>query len=183
MAGRRSFARPDSTFSAVPNPNPKARPTINIDIKPYENENADGAPVAQAPLSSTGFESLTPTDINTTLVGSSGNGSYSAFGQINDLGIWTRPLSEAEVIGIYLAGTSGNGIPEVRTGAPTLSVVVSTTVIRTCPAWANGYTLQSSAALSPASRTPVRSTPAIVGADAAVTLPLSPSKLFFRLRN
>jgi hypothetical protein len=144
----------------------------------------DGAPAAQAPLSTTGFESLTPTDINTTLVGSSGNGAYSSYGQIDDLGIWTRPLSQAEVIGIYQAGASGSGIPEAKTGAPTLSVSVANNGLTlTYPAWASGYTLESSPALSPASWTPVKSTPVIAGANATVTVPLSPASRFFRLQN
>ena len=139
---------------------------------------------AQAPLSATGYESLTPTDINTTLVGSSGDGAYSSYGQIDDLGVWTRPLSQAEVIGIYQAGTSGKAIPEATTAAPTLSVAVSPdgiTLIYT--AWASAYTLQSSAAISPASWMPVTSAPVIAGANATVTVPLAHASRFFRLQN
>jgi hypothetical protein len=144
----------------------------------------DGALAAQAPLSATGYESLTPTDINTTLVGSSGDGAYSSYGQIDDLGVWTRPLSQAEVIGIYQAGTSGKAIPEATTAAPTLSVAVSPDGITLIyPAWASAYTLQSSAAISPASWMPVTSAPVIAGANATVTVPLAHASRFFRLQN
>jgi hypothetical protein len=98
--------------------------------------------------------------------------------------MWTRPLSQAEIIGIYQAGATGKGIPEAASGAPTLSVAVAPGgLILTYPAWASGYTLQSSPALSPASWTPVGSTPAIVGASAVVTLPLPHSSRFYRLQH
>jgi len=144
----------------------------------------DGALTAQAPLSVTGQESLTPTDIMTTLVGSSGNGAYSSYGQIDDLGIWTRPVSQAEVVGIYQAGASGKAIPQASTGTPALSVAVSASGITlTYPAWASGYTLQSSAAISPASWMTVKSAPVIAGANATVTVPLAHASRFFRLQD
>lgn len=144
----------------------------------------DGAPAAQAALSSTGFESLTPTDISVTLVGGSGNGAYSSYGQIDDLGIWTRPLTQAEITRIYQAGANGQGIPAAGAIVPTLSIVLSARNLTLIyPAGASGYTLQSTPALSPASWTPVGVTPVIVGANATVTLPLSSANQFFRLRN
>src|SRR6266478_5452321 len=42
-----------------------------------------------------------------TLVGSSGNGSYSGAGDIDDLGIWNRVLTPQEISGIYGAGLNG----------------------------------------------------------------------------
>jgi hypothetical protein len=113
-----------------------------------------------------------------------GNGGYSSYGQIDDLGIWTRPVSQAEVIGIYQAGGSGKAIPEASTGTPALSAAVSPNGITiTYPAWASGFTLQSSAAISPASWMQVKSAPVIVGANATVTVPLAHASRFFRLSN
>ena len=39
-------------------------------------------------VSNTGYEGLTPTDIMTTLVGSSGDTHDSSFGSVDDLGMW-----------------------------------------------------------------------------------------------
>jgi Concanavalin A-like lectin/glucanases superfamily len=145
----------------------------------------DSVLTAKASLGTTGFESLTPTSIATTLIGSSGNGSYSAFGQIDDLGLWSRPLTEAEIIGIYRAGQSGQGIP--KAGLPTPTLVVSSisnnTITLNYPAWAAGYTLQSTPAIVPATWSIVQRVPTVSGTNAIVTLPLSGTDRFYRLNN
>jgi hypothetical protein len=56
----------------------------------------DGTATTNAPLGLTGLESLTPTAIMTTLVGSSGDGTESAYGAADDLGMWMWPLSAQE---------------------------------------------------------------------------------------
>lgn len=134
-------------------------------------------------MSTTGYESLTPTDIETTLVGGSGNGSYSAYGQIDDLGLWSRPLTQAEILGIYQAGQIGQGIPAAVLPTPAIAVSGSTnTVTLSYPAWAAGYTLQSTPTLFPVSWSSVDAETRIVGTNAVVTLPYSATHTFFRLK-
>lgn len=146
----------------------------------------DGALTAQGPLGLTGQESLTPGLVggNSTLVGSSGDAAYSGAAAIDDLGMWARPLSPAEMAGIYQAGTKGLGIPQAAFGTPSLSALHSgTNILLTYPAWAKGYVLESSGSLSPASWGPLGATPALVGSNAVVTLPASSGNVFLRLRH
>ncbi len=77
----------------------------------------DGAVTATAPLGTTGEESLTPTGIMTTLVGSSGNGDYSAYGAVDDLGMWMRPLSAQEILAIFVQGYNHQPLTTASTGA------------------------------------------------------------------
>lgn len=142
----------------------------------------DSILTATAPVSMTGHESLSPQGIGTTLIGSSGNGSYSAFGQVDDLGLWSRPLTQAEIIGIYQAGQKGMGIPAAVPPAPTLTASVSNSaVVLTYPAWGAGYSLQSAPTLRPASWSDVSAEVKIVGTNAVITVPLTTSKNFYRL--
>jgi autotransporter-associated beta strand protein/YVTN family beta-propeller protein len=53
-----------------------------------------------------------------TLVGSSGNGTYSATGDIDDLGVWRRVLAPEEVSGIYAAGLRGQPLTSAIAGLP-----------------------------------------------------------------
>jgi hypothetical protein len=82
----------------------------------------DGKQTANAPLSKTGFESLTPDNIipNATLVGSSGNASYSGAGTLDDLGIWTRPLNGDELLAIYAQGLNGQPLTTASANAALL---------------------------------------------------------------
>ena len=145
---------------------------------------ADGALTAQAPLGLTGFESLTPVAISTTLVGSSGNGDYSFQGAIDDLGMWSRPLSEAEVVGIYQSGLKGLGVSQASYPQPSLTAVAAGgSVSVVYPGWAKGYTLETSHTLAPNSWGPVGSAPAIVNGNSLVTVPMTPGAQFFRLKH
>ncbi|HWQ91629.1 MAG TPA: LamG-like jellyroll fold domain-containing protein, partial [Clostridia bacterium] len=65
----------------------------------------DGVPMNTSDISPSGSASLNAG--LSTLVGSSGNGLYSAFAEVDDLGIWTRVLTPEEVTGIYGAGLAG----------------------------------------------------------------------------
>ena len=62
----------------------------------------DGLPVNTSDISPSGSASLNA-GFN-TLIGSSGNGTYSGTADIDDLGVWTRVLTAQEVAGIYGAG-------------------------------------------------------------------------------
>ena len=142
----------------------------------------DGNLTAQAALGNTGTESLTPTDIATTLVGSSGSSQESAFGSVDDLAMWTRPLNQAEIVGLYQAGLKGSGVPQATSGAPTLTATASGgNLTLTFPDWAYGYTLQSSPSLSPASWSTVTATRSIINGQTVVTLPMATGPAFFRL--
>jgi hypothetical protein len=145
----------------------------------------DGNLTASASLGNTGLESLTPVDIRTTLVGSSGNGSASAFGLVDDLGIWTRPLSGETIRMIYDSGLRGQAIPQASPGQASLSATSSGgNIVLTFPAWATVQTLESTSNLQPATTwTAVTATPTVVGTNAIVTLPATNTSRFFRLRN
>lgn len=144
----------------------------------------DGALTAQAPLGVTGQESLTPTAIETTLVGSSGNGDYSFQGAVDDLGMWARPLNQAEVLGIYQAGLNGKGVPQATYPPPSLvATAAGGNVTLVYPGWAKGYTLLASTNLSLASWGTVATAPTIVNGNSVVTIPATPGAQFFRLRH
>jgi hypothetical protein len=51
-----------------------------------------------------------------TLVGSSGNGTYSGAGDVDDLGIWTRALPANEAAAIYHAGLIGQPLTTAAPG-------------------------------------------------------------------
>ena len=55
-----------------------------------------------------------------TLIGSSGNGTYSAAADIDDLGVWTRVLTRQEVAGIYSAGLNNQPLTAAAPGVPPL---------------------------------------------------------------
>ena len=79
----------------------------------------DGVPANTSSIGASGFSSLNG-GLN-TLVGSSGNGSYSASGDLDDLGIWARVLTPGEVASIYGAGLQGRPLVSVFSGvAPTI---------------------------------------------------------------
>jgi YVTN family beta-propeller protein len=93
----------------------------------------DGLPVSTADISPSGAASFNA-GFN-TLVGSSGNGTYSATAEIDDLGVWTRVLTPQEVAGIYAAGlnhqpltTAAPGVPPLITAQPVnINVAVGST--------------------------------------------------------
>lgn len=141
----------------------------------------DGNLTATASLGITGNESLTPTDIMTTLVGSSGNMSESAFGSVDDLGMWSRPLSQAEIVGLYQAGAQGQALTLANSGAPSLAITLAgNTLTLAFPDWAGSYTLQSSPGLS-GPWTAVAATQTVLNGQILVTLPVTPGAQFFRL--
>ncbi len=76
----------------------------------------DGLPVNTSDLSPSGTASLNAGF--STLVGSSGNGLYSATADIDDLGMWNRALTPEEVAGIYGAGLAGRPLTAAFPGQP-----------------------------------------------------------------
>jgi autotransporter-associated beta strand protein/YVTN family beta-propeller protein len=83
----------------------------------------DGLPVSTTDISPSGAASFNAGF--STLVGSSGNGTYSGTADIDDLGVWTRVLTAQEVAGIYGAGlnhqplvSAAPGVPPVITSQP-----------------------------------------------------------------
>jgi hypothetical protein len=157
----------------------------------YRDANAvytfvDGRITDQASLGDTGYESLTPTDItpNATLVGSSGNAAYSASATVDDLGLWTRPLTPDEINGIYQSGLAGNDLTQPPpAGAPSLAAALSGhNIVLTYPGTAQSYTLTSASNLVSSSWLPVATPPSVVGTNLVVTLPISPGNQFFRLQ-
>lgn len=83
----------------------------------------DGIAVNTSDISPSGAASL-GAGYN-TLVGSSGNGTYSGYADVDDLGLWTRALRAEEVSGIYAAGLGHQpltaavpGLPPVITNQP-----------------------------------------------------------------
>lgn len=146
----------------------------------YVDSNLTGS----APLGVTGTESLTPDDIRATLVGSSGDGSSSGYGLVDDLGIWTRPLNADTLKMIYQSGLRGQAIPQASPGQARLTVSSSgTNILLTAPAWATAQTLEATGNLLSGPWTPVQSTPVIVGENAVWTIPTATTSRFFRLRN
>ena len=83
----------------------------------------DGLAVNVSDISPSGSASLNG-GFN-TLVGSSGNGTYSGTADIDDLGVWTRVVTAQEVAGIFGAGLNGQPltaavprVPPVITAQP-----------------------------------------------------------------
>jgi hypothetical protein len=147
----------------------------------------DGNLTAQAPLSATGWESLTPDDFspNDTLIGSSGPGTWSAHALVDDYGIWIRPLSPGEVAAIHQAGLAGKDLTQavVSTGSPALSAAVAGgNIVVSYPATASAFTLQSSANLAGGAWTAVTNAPVLSGGNLTVTLPIAAGSEFFRLK-
>ena len=144
----------------------------------------DGTLTAQAALSLSGAESLTDPNIMTTLVGSSGDMHESGFGAVDDLGVWTRPLSQAELIGIYQAGLSGKGVPQATYPSPSLAAnTAGGSISLVYPGWAKGYTLEASTSLAPNSWVTVGAAASIVNGNSVVTVPATAGAQFFRLRH
>jgi len=76
----------------------------------------DGLPVSTTDLSPGGNASLNGGF--STLIGSSGNGTYSATADIDDLGVWSRVLTAEEVAGIYGAGLNHRPLTVAVPGMP-----------------------------------------------------------------
>jgi hypothetical protein len=145
----------------------------------------DGQLTDQASLSNTGTESLTPTNIvpNATLVGSSGNGSYSANAAVDDLAMWTRPLTPAEISGIYQGGLAGLDLLHAGQGVPKLAVAISgKNLVLTYPSSATNFSLMSSTNLVTRLWSLLNVSPNVTGGTATVTLPLGTGDMFFRLQ-
>jgi len=145
----------------------------------------DGVVSAAAPLGFVGDESLTPDGIMQTLVGGSGLGNSISFtGDVDDLAMWARPLSQAEVVGLYQAGQQGSGALNAPFGRPWLTVsAAGSEATFVYPGWAKGYALEASSTLSPGSWSPVAATPSLLNGNAAVTVPVEAGAKFFRLRH
>lgn len=143
----------------------------------------DGQLTDQAPLSNTGYESLSPTDFpSDTLVGSSGNTADSGFGTVDDLALWTRPLTPNDISAIYTSGLKGIALPQAALPAPKLSASVSgNSLILRWPASASGFTPESTPSLPAANWTAVSGSSSIVGDSVVFTTPLPTGNRFFRL--
>jgi len=74
----------------------------------------DGIAVNTSDISPSGTASLNAGF--STLVGSSGNGTYSGAGDIDDLAIWTRALASNEAGAIYHAGLAGHPVTVAAPG-------------------------------------------------------------------
>jgi autotransporter-associated beta strand protein/YVTN family beta-propeller protein len=81
----------------------------------------DGLAVNVSDISPSGSASLNG-GFN-TLVGSSGNGTYSGTADIDDLGVWTRVLTAQEVAGIFGAGLNGQPLTAAVPGVPPVITV------------------------------------------------------------
>lgn len=78
----------------------------------------DGTASATDSLGVTGSESLTPPALRNTLVGGSGNGTYSGAADLDDLGIWNRALADAEIAEIYAKGLTGLDLTQELSAPP-----------------------------------------------------------------
>ena len=104
----------------------------------------DGLPVNTSDISPSGAASFNAGF--DTLIGSSGNGTYSGTADIDDLGVWTRVLTAQEVAGIYGAGLNSQpltraapGVPPVITAQPVnLNVFEGSTATLTVTATGSG---------------------------------------------
>ena len=80
----------------------------------------DGLSVSTSDISPSGAASFNAGFV--TLVGSSGNGTYSGTADIDDLGVWTRVLTPQEVAGIYGAGLNNQPLSAATAGvAPVIA--------------------------------------------------------------
>jgi len=76
----------------------------------------DGVAVSTSDISPSGSASFNAGF--STLVGSSGNGTYSGYADVDDLGMWTRALTAQEVSGIYTAGLNHQPLTAAVPGVP-----------------------------------------------------------------
>jgi hypothetical protein len=155
----------------------------------------DGNETGASALGITGLESLTPDpstlqyngNVNCTLVGATGglDGQYA--GALDDVGMWQRPISEAEVKAIYQSGTNGMAVPQAAYPQPSLSATLAAgggSVSLIYPAWAVTYTIESSPSLAAAPWSPVAAvTNLYMNGNTVVNVPASPGSRFFRLRH
>jgi len=143
----------------------------------------DGQQTAVAQLGLTGMESLTPEDIRTTLVGSSGSMPESAYGLVDDLAMWTRPLPPSELTAIYQSGLIGKPVPQATTVvSPKIQAAVSgSNFMVSFPESAGSFTLQSSPTMTTGSWTTVTGTRTTVNGVTTVTVPMGATPAFFRL--
>jgi hypothetical protein len=144
----------------------------------------DGQQTAVAQLGLTGMESLTPEDIRTTLVGSSGNMTESAYGLVDDLAIWTRPVPQSEMEAIYQSGLIGKPVPQATSvvAPPKITAAVSgSNFTVSFPESAGSFTLQSSPTMTAGSWTPATGTRTTANGVTTVTVPMGATPAFFRL--
>ena len=148
----------------------------------------DGNVTTQAPLSTTGFESLTPTSFspNATLIGSSGDGTWSTSATVDDYGLWIRPLTPTEVAHIHQGGLAGRDLTQADlvVAAPVLTAVTTSgnLVVSYATLPNSGRTVQSATNLVSPNWTVVTNAPAISGSNSVIILPLTGNTRFFRLQ-
>ena len=113
-----------------------------------------------------------------------GQGTYTDGGSagitnalIDDVGIWRRAVSAQEASAIYTAGQSGKNLAQAVIAVQLTVVSISNGNIHLAWQASPAVKLQQSTSLSPASWTDV---PGTLGAGSA-SVPMSPTKLFFKL--
>ena len=98
------------------------------------------------------------------------NGNYA------DMRIWNGALTAGQVANLYVAG------PDVIAG-PALKISASTSQITLVwPANATGFVLQSTANLAGGTWTAVPGTPVVSNGLNSLTLPVSPTPAYYRLK-
>ncbi|MCZ7639966.1 MAG: hypothetical protein M5U12_30305 [Verrucomicrobia bacterium] len=100
-------------------------------------------------------------------------------GKMDDIGFWRRPLTPAEVQGIYTAGLAGRDLTQATTAPAEVSLNITYqngSITVSWPAEATGWTLQAADALGNATWQAV---PNVTGTS--VTSPATGTARFFRL--
>jgi hypothetical protein len=142
-----------------------------IDTNTFEAEYfVDGQVVLAKPVVSLGYVILGSLDDNNQPVtlGSDPTGNYNVTGEydMDDFGIWTRPLSEDEIQAIYQLGLNGQGINNanfpltspvslsISQSAGNIQVIWSGGILQSAPAVNGPWTAVTGATVSPYQFTP-----------------------------
>jgi Concanavalin A-like lectin/glucanases superfamily len=143
----------------------------------------DGQPNGKAPLSATGWESLTPSDFtkHATLIGSSGPGRWSSTALIDDLGIWTRPVAPGEISAIFQAGQRGIDLAHAIPPRPKIRVsIVGSSLLLVFTNVTTPYNIESAVDEQNGPWTKLPGSPFSSGVK-SISLQLTESARFYRL--
>jgi hypothetical protein len=100
-------------------------------------------------------------------------------GKMDDVGFWRRPLTPAEVQGIYTAGLAGRDLTQATAAPAEVNLTIAYqngSITVSWPAEAAGWTLQTAEAVRGAAWQAV---PGVSGSS--VTLPATDAARFYRL--